>query len=50
MLRLRIPGRLLVLSRIRFGSYSVLARLGAEIDWQALEIELRTHSMVSQSG
>jgi len=40
MLRLRIPGRLLFLFRIRFGLYSVLARLGAELDWQALEIDL----------
>lgn len=40
MLRLRIPGRLLFLFRIRFGLYSILARLGAELDWQALEIDL----------
>ncbi|HEX4385005.1 MAG TPA: hypothetical protein VH083_18730 [Myxococcales bacterium] len=40
MLKLRIPGRLLFLFRIRFGLYSVLSRLGAEVDWQALEIEL----------
>ena len=31
--RLRLPGRLLFLFRIRFGQYVVLVRLGAEIDW-----------------
>lgn len=37
MMRLRLPGKLLFLFRIRFGLYSVLARLGAVLDWAALE-------------
>jgi len=37
MLRLQLPGKLLFLFRIRFGLYAVLARLGAKLDWQALE-------------
>jgi predicted unusual protein kinase regulating ubiquinone biosynthesis (AarF/ABC1/UbiB family) len=37
MLRLRLPGRLLFLFRIRFGLHSVLARVGAILDWRALE-------------
>jgi predicted unusual protein kinase regulating ubiquinone biosynthesis (AarF/ABC1/UbiB family) len=40
LMRLHLPGRLLFLFRIRFGLYAVLARLGAELDWQALEDEL----------
>jgi predicted unusual protein kinase regulating ubiquinone biosynthesis (AarF/ABC1/UbiB family) len=39
MLQLQLPGKLLFLFRIRFGLYAVLARLGAELDWQALEVE-----------
>lgn len=35
--RLRLPGRLLFLFRIRFGLYAVLARLGAVCDWSSLE-------------
>lgn len=35
--RLRLPGRLLFLFRLRFGLYSVLASLGAVADWSALE-------------
>lgn len=35
--RLRLPGKLLFLFRIRFGLYAVLARLGARLDWSALE-------------
>jgi predicted unusual protein kinase regulating ubiquinone biosynthesis (AarF/ABC1/UbiB family) len=35
--RLRLPGKLLFLFRIRFGVYSVLARLGAVCDWGAIE-------------
>lgn len=35
--RLRMPGKLLFLARIRFGVYAVLARLGARVDWGALE-------------
>jgi len=32
-----LPGRLLFVFRIRFGLYSVLARIGAVRDWRALE-------------
>jgi hypothetical protein len=39
MLQLQLPGKLLFLFRIRFGVYAVLARLGAKLDWQALEAE-----------
>lgn len=35
--RMRLPGKLLFLMRLRFGMYSVLARLGAVCDWSALE-------------
>ncbi len=35
--RIRLPGTLLFLMRLRFGLYSVLARLGAVCDWGALE-------------
>ena len=35
--RMRLPGKLLFLMRLRFGLYSVLARLGAVCDWSALE-------------
>jgi predicted unusual protein kinase regulating ubiquinone biosynthesis (AarF/ABC1/UbiB family) len=40
ILRLRLPARLMFLFRIRFGLYAVLAQLGAELDWAALEDEL----------
>lgn len=40
MLQLQLPGNLLFLFRIRFGLYAVLARVGAELDWHALEAEL----------
>jgi len=39
MLQLQLPGKLLFLFRIRFGVYAVLAQLGAQLDWQALEAE-----------
>lgn len=35
--RIRLPGKLLFLLRIRFGLYSVLARLGAVCDWSSIE-------------
>jgi predicted unusual protein kinase regulating ubiquinone biosynthesis (AarF/ABC1/UbiB family) len=35
--RLRLPGRLMFLFRIRFGLYAVLSRLGAVCDWSAME-------------
>jgi predicted unusual protein kinase regulating ubiquinone biosynthesis (AarF/ABC1/UbiB family) len=40
LLRMRLPGKLMFLFRIRFGLYAVLSRLGAELDWAALEDEL----------
>jgi hypothetical protein len=40
IMRMQLPGRLLFLFRIRFGLYAVLARLGAELDWQELEDDL----------
>jgi predicted unusual protein kinase regulating ubiquinone biosynthesis (AarF/ABC1/UbiB family) len=40
LLRLRLPGKLMFLFRIRFGLYAVLSRLGAELDWASLEDEL----------
>jgi predicted unusual protein kinase regulating ubiquinone biosynthesis (AarF/ABC1/UbiB family) len=38
--KLRLPGKLLFLFRIRFGLHAVLSTLGAQIDWRALEAEL----------
>jgi predicted unusual protein kinase regulating ubiquinone biosynthesis (AarF/ABC1/UbiB family) len=35
--RLRLPGKLVLLFRIRFGLFAVLARLGAVCDWALLE-------------
>src|SRR5512142_1594103 len=47
--RMRLPGKLLFLLRLRFGLYSVLARLGAVCDWSALEAgwaaEARLHGV-----
>jgi predicted unusual protein kinase regulating ubiquinone biosynthesis (AarF/ABC1/UbiB family) len=40
LLRMRLPGKLMFLFRIRFGSYAVLSRIGAALDWAALEDEL----------
>jgi predicted unusual protein kinase regulating ubiquinone biosynthesis (AarF/ABC1/UbiB family) len=40
LMRMRLPGKLMFLFRIRFGLYAVLARIGAELDWAALEDEL----------
>ena len=40
LMRMRLPGKLIFLFRIRFGLYAVLARIGAELDWAALEDEL----------
>jgi predicted unusual protein kinase regulating ubiquinone biosynthesis (AarF/ABC1/UbiB family) len=37
MARMRLPGRLMFLFRIRFGLYAVLSRLGAVCDWAAME-------------
>ncbi|MBI4817559.1 MAG: AarF/ABC1/UbiB kinase family protein [Deltaproteobacteria bacterium] len=38
--RLRLPGKLLFLFRIRFGLHAVLATLGAEADWREVEARL----------
>jgi predicted unusual protein kinase regulating ubiquinone biosynthesis (AarF/ABC1/UbiB family) len=40
LLRLRLPGKLMFLFRIRIGLYAVLARMGARLDWIELEEEL----------
>jgi len=40
LLRMRLPGKLMFLFRIRIGLYAVLARLGAKLDWIELEEEL----------
>jgi len=45
LLRLQLPGKLLFLFRIRFGLHSVLARLGAELDWRQLETDLASAAM-----
>jgi len=45
LLRLQLPGKLLFLFRIRFGLHSVLARLGAEVDWRQVEAELASAAM-----
>ena len=37
LLRLHLPGELLFLVRIRFGAYSVLSRMDAQLDWRELE-------------
>jgi len=39
LMRLGLPGSVLFLFRLRFGLYAVLARLGAIVDWAALEAE-----------
>ncbi|MBL8680242.1 MAG: hypothetical protein JNK05_13790 [Myxococcales bacterium] len=38
-MRLALPGRMLFLFRLRFGLFAVLARLGASLDWAAMESE-----------
>jgi predicted unusual protein kinase regulating ubiquinone biosynthesis (AarF/ABC1/UbiB family) len=43
--RLRLPGKLLFLFRIRFGLFSVLSRLGAARDWSAMERAYAEHAM-----
>jgi predicted unusual protein kinase regulating ubiquinone biosynthesis (AarF/ABC1/UbiB family) len=50
MLRLRLPGRLLFLFRIRFGLHSVLARVGAVLDWRALEERFTTEALARAEG
>jgi predicted unusual protein kinase regulating ubiquinone biosynthesis (AarF/ABC1/UbiB family) len=43
--RLRLPGRLMFLFRIRFGLFAVLSRLGSVNDWAAME-----HGFAEESG
>lgn len=40
LFKMRLPGKLLFLFRIRVGLYAVLARMGARLDWGELEDEL----------
>ena len=40
LMRMRMPGKLLFLFRIRFGLYAVLSRLEARCDWSSLERSL----------
>mgnify|MGYP001765295317 CR=1 FL=1 len=40
LMRMRLPGKLMFLFRIRFGLYAVLSRIGAELDLRALEESL----------
>jgi len=37
ILALRLPPRMMFLFRLRFGLFSVLAKIGAVADWAALE-------------
>lgn len=47
-LRLRLPGELLFLFRIRFGLYAILGRLGAAADWREIESTLTEVALASQ--
>lgn len=47
--RLRLPGRLMFLFRIRFGLFAVLARLGAVCDWAAMERRFTASRAASSS-
>jgi len=40
LMKMRLPGKLMFLFRIRFGLHAVLSRVGAELDWCALEDEV----------
>ncbi|MFO0548642.1 MAG: AarF/UbiB family protein [Polyangiaceae bacterium] len=44
LLGLGVPGRMLFLFRLRFGLYAVFERLGAELDWAALEARARARA------
>ena len=50
MARLGLPRHLLFLLRLRFGLYAVLSRLGARLDWAALEQEAFSASRERLSG
>ena len=45
LMRLRLPGKMLFLFRIRFGLYAVLARLRACCDWSAMEHALAEEAL-----
>lgn len=48
--KLGVPAHLLFLLRLRFGLYAVLAKLGARLDWGALELELASSSPKTATG
>ncbi len=48
MAKLGLPAHLLFLLRLRFGLYAVLSRLGARLDWGALEAEASGHDRTSE--
>jgi hypothetical protein len=50
LLRMRLPGKLMFLFRIRIGLYAVLARIGAKMDWIELEEELADTVSWKQGG
>ena len=50
LMRLRLPGRLLFLFRLRFGLYAVLARLGAVADWAELESRWAEEALTGPRG
>lgn len=50
LMRLRLPGRLMFLFRIRFGLYAVLSRLGSVCDWAAMEHRLAEESPLTDSA
>ncbi|HPQ71554.1 MAG TPA: AarF/ABC1/UbiB kinase family protein [bacterium] len=45
LMRLKLPGKLMFLFRIRFGLYAVLARLGSQCDWAAMERALADQAL-----
>lgn len=49
-MRLELPGRMLFLFRLRFGLFAVLARLGASLDWAAMESEWARGAFGGDSG
>ncbi len=47
--RLRLPGRLMFLFRIRFGLFAVLSRLGSVNDWAAMERQFAEESGITSA-
>jgi predicted unusual protein kinase regulating ubiquinone biosynthesis (AarF/ABC1/UbiB family) len=47
--RLRLPGRLMFLFRIRFGLFAVLSRLGSVNDWAAMERRFAEESGITSA-